>query len=190
MLHVVRFSLASKPRTRVGEAICHLCQKSPVQELRVRRRKSCHAFPHTLRGVQAFQRLVHAAVSFADEGRHAEASIARLGGKGVQQGSRVVWGGKGLRRRLILYVHAFVFVSALPEMTYRSWQLPESTPCCIKAVTTLTRTASHHIKAQLCKILRFNIFSTCVEAHWLRLHPTWPRLHRIYLCNVSTRHFE
>lgn len=38
------------------------------------------------------------------------------------------------------------------------------------------------------QILRFIRLSTCVEAHWLRLHRVWIRLHRILRASVVVMH--
>ena len=59
---------------------CHLCQKSPVQQLRVCRPKRRHALPQPFLGVQELQRIVDATISLDDESSHAEAVSARLGG--------------------------------------------------------------------------------------------------------------
>ena len=40
---------------------------------------------------------------------------------------------------------------------------------------------SESVQRGACQILRFNRLSTCVEAHWFRLHRIWNRLHRIFV---------
>ena len=41
-----------------------------------------------------------------------------------------------------------------------------------------------------CKIFLFNRVSTCVEAHWLRLHRIWNRLHRIFCVTYLSDMYE
>ena len=112
--HATLSCASSPPSSRpqgLEEARCHLRQKSPVQQFRVRRGQIRHASFQALRGVEAFQRLVHAAVSFADEGRHAEAGVARLDEKAIHEGrwlcERETNGVQ--ERRTVSYGHAFCF---------------------------------------------------------------------------------
>ena len=41
-----------------------------------------------------------------------------------------------------------------------------------------------------CQILRFNRLSTCVEAHWFRLHHIWNILYRIFCVTYLSGMYE